>query len=344
MSEEFAQRLQRIEEALYAALLEYIDQDWVNLSFSDIPEAVLPRHILPLLKPCKDLVLRGGKRWRPLVAVLSAELACGDAYRAYALTPVIEFIHTASLIHDDIEDSAETRRGAPAIHIQYGTDTAINAASWLYFHAMSIINAYPSSSELKLSLYRTVNKNLTNLHLGQAMDIDWHRNSNFIPSRAEYMAMIALKTGSLARLAAEIGFLAGGAGEEATEQYGKTMESIGIGFQILDDAKNITGGNKGKNIGDDIVEGKKSFPVIFHLEEHPEDLQKIQSYFETAKKEGIESQAIRECIELLNSSKAAERAKNYGIQMIEASVLQLCGHFPAKPAAKLIADLFHSME
>ncbi|NVP25765.1 polyprenyl synthetase family protein [Treponema phagedenis] len=62
------------------------------------------------------------------------------------------------------------------------------------------------------------------------------------------------------------------------------MESIGIGFQILDDAKNITGGNKGKNIGDDIVEGKKSFPVIFHLEEHPEDLQKIQSYFETQKK------------------------------------------------------------
>jgi len=112
------------------------------------------------------------------------------------------------LIHDDIEDDSEERRGKPAIHKIYGVDTAINSGSFLYFLALSCIESY--KGENKTLIYKLWAEYMRGLHLGQAIDISWHRKISFIPTIDEYFVMCGLKTGSLARLAAEAGAYAAG--------------------------------------------------------------------------------------------------------------------------------------
>ena len=270
------------------------------------------------------------------------ELA-GGGDRAYPLVPLVEFPHTASLIHDDIEDGADERRGGAAIHIVWGEDTAINGASWLYFQAFSIIDAFPSSDALKLSLYRTVSRELRRLHLGQAMDIHWHRNPSLIPSRSEYEAMVSMKTGTLSRLAGEIGMLAGGASDEAAVEFGNIAARIGVGFQIVDDVRNLTTGNPGKRRGDDVVEGKKSLPVLLHLERSPGDLSALTALFEAARAGGVSDPSVERCIGLLESSGAIEAARAHGIDLIERSSAHFVSRYPGSPVAPLIQGLFAEM-
>lgn len=342
MTIEYTRRLEKIEAVLEASLPKILDPDWIHGTFSQLPSAVRTTHIVPLVEPCMDLLLRGGKRWRPLFMVLSCELA-GGGDRAYALTPIVELSHTASLIHDDIEDHADERRGDTAIHHKYGEDVAINSASWLYFHAQSVIESFPSSDSLKLLLFRVASRELRRLHLGQAMDINWHRNPSLVPVRAEYEAMVTLKTGTLSRMAGEIGMLAGGKVESSAATFGELSAKIGVGFQILDDVRNLLDGNPGKKRGDDIVEGKKSLPVILHLEKNPKDLKKIADSFVQARKDGIESPVVEEVIEMLLNSGAVEDARLYGSQLIERTSLSLRGRYPDAPAAELICGLFESM-
>jgi len=274
--------------------------------------------------------------------VLACELS-GGGDRAYGLTPIVEFSHTASLIHDDIEDNADERRGKPAVHLIYGEDTAINCASWLYFHAQAIIDDYPSSDAQKLILYRTVSRELRRLHLGQAMDISWHRNPAMVPVRAEYEAMVTLKTGTLSRMAGELGMLAAGKTEGEAGDFGDLSASVGVGFQVIDDVRNLTTGNPGKKRGDDVVEGKKSLPVILHLEKRPSDISALSGAFLRARKEGIESPAVEEVISLLTESGAIAAAREYGVSLIERSVLSLHGRYPGLEATELIAGLFETM-
>lgn len=342
MTIEYTRRLEKIEAVLSEKLPRLIDSDWISTSFSALPEAVRNIHFIPLIEPCRDLLLRGGKRWRPLLMVLACELA-GGGDRAYSLTPIVEFSHTASLIHDDIEDHAEIRRGKPSIHIIYGQDTAINSAAWLYFHAQSIIEAFPSSDSLKLLLMRTVSRSLRHLHLGQAMDISWHRDPSMIPVRAEYEAMVTLKTGTLSRMAGEIGMLAAGKDEGEATDFGALSAKIGVGFQVIDDVINLTTGNPGKKRGDDIVEGKKSLPVILHLEKNPKDIEFLSKSFLIAREEGIESPAVEAVIKKLISSGAVESARQYGIQLIERACFALRSRYPGQESTELIAGLFEGM-
>jgi len=342
MNIEYTRRLEKIESILSDKLPVSFGSDWIFGSFSAVPGAVRSIHIQPLVEPCRDLLLRGGKRWRPLLMVLSCELA-GGGDRAYGLTPIVEFSHTASLIHDDIEDHADERRGKPAIHLIYGQDTAINCAAWLYFFAQSIIDTFPSSDSMKLVLYRTVSRELRRLHLGQAMDIRWHREPSVVPSRAEYEAMVTLKTGTLSRMAGELGMIAGGKDEGEAADFGELSARIGVGFQVIDDVRNLLTGNPGKKRGDDIVEGKKSLPVILHLEKKPEDIEFLSKAFVQAREEGVSSPVIETVITRFVDSGAIEAARLFGVHQIESACLSLRGRYPGQEKAELIAGLFESM-
>lgn len=342
MNIEYSRRLEKIEAVLAAGLPASPGRDWIELCFGDVPAVVRGVHFAPLVDPCRDLLNRGGKRWRPLLMVLACELA-GGGERAYALTPIVEFAHTASLIHDDLEDRSDERRGKPAIHLTYGEDTAINSAAWLYFYAQSVIDAFPSSDSLKLILYRTVTRELRRLHLGQAMDISWHRDNAIVPSRAEYEAMVTLKTGTLSRMAGELGMLAAGKDSGEAGDFGALCAAIGVGFQVIDDVRNLKTGNPGKKRGDDIVEGKKSLPVIAHLEKNPGDVSWLAAAFERARAEGIDSPAVEEVIARLTGSGAIESARTYGAQLVERSCLSVRGRYAGQEATELIAGLFESM-
>lgn len=342
MENEFLDRLTKIEEALNKALcLEFSDK-WQKDSFGNLVGAITKNYIQNLITPNKKLIDLGGKRWRPLLLILCYEkqreqnpTSALTEEQAYALTPLVEFVHTASLIHDDIEDSADLRRGEPAAHITYGLDTALNAASWLYFEAPVCINTPDISDSCRLTLYEVYTNELRRLHLGQAMDIFWHRTPSLFPTKDEYQGMVRCKTGTLASMAAKLGCIAGGADKAQVEKAGETAANIGMGFQIIDDVINLTTGNPGKKRGDDIVEGKKSLPVLLHLEEFPEDSKQIAPLMQQASKEGIDSPAVEQCIALLEKSNCIKNAAELGKKLITEN----CAFF----GSPLITQLFTNM-
>src|SRR5574344_958991 len=296
MDKIYFERLKKIELSLEKAISFNFNEDWQIDSFGTLSSSLKKEYIQNIIQPNKDLIDLGGKRRRPLLLIICYELNKNETSlteeQVYSLTPLVEFVHTASLIHDDIEDSADFRRGKPAAHITYGLDTALNAASWLYFEAPVCINKLCTSDQLKLKLYELYTQELRRLHLGQAMDILWHSKKDFFPSIDEYQQMVKCKTGTLASLSAKCGFIAGGNDNKKADTLSEIAANIGMGFQIIDDVQNLKKGNIGKKRGDDIVEGKKSLPVLLHIQENPNDFDIIMSCFSRSRKEGIESHAV----------------------------------------------------
>ncbi|MDR2445202.1 MAG: polyprenyl synthetase family protein [Spirochaetaceae bacterium] len=336
MSLDYNSRLQKIEAVLQNALPSQPDSAWFRRNFFDFfnkeceSPLVTPEKPLSLLEPGIDLLSRGGKRWRPLLMQLVCEsLGGGDA--ALPLAPLVEFCHNASLIHDDIEDSSAERRGKPAVHLLYGTDTAINSGCFMYFLPLSCIDGWDAPAESKLKLYSMWACEMRALHLGQSLDIAWHRNWDSLPSIDDYYTMCALKTGVLARFAANTGRLARLAAGRSVESEGgaafplaKAAEKLGVGFQILDDVKNLQEGASGKRRGDDIVEGKKSLPVLLYLHgaasgmaetDRRRDL--VMRCFATAVSGTAEAvAAIEELTSALNAAGCLDRAAERGHSLL----------------------------
>jgi octaprenyl-diphosphate synthase len=260
--------------------------------------------------PARDLLNRGGKRWRPLFMLLCAEMY-GDWLLALPLTPMVEIAHNGSLIVDDIEDGAAQRRGEEAEHIKFGMDLALNAGNLMYFLPARIIDTASFTDAQRLLLHRFYVEDMVRLHFGQGLDILWHRDHENIPGEEQYREMCRLKTGGLSRLAARAAVIAVGGDEHTAEKLGRIAEDFGACFQIIDDVKNIGPGVPGKQRGDDIIEGKKSLPIILYLNRHPEEKSRIRKFFEVAggaDKEAAWS-AVKELIDLIAPSGCLEEAE-----------------------------------
>jgi octaprenyl-diphosphate synthase len=332
MDSEYTKRLEKIEERLSSFLPRFPGQSWLDMAFDDSARQAAPDLAASLLEPGWDIVNRGGKRWRPLLLTLICE-ALGGGDNGLALVPLVEFPHNASLIHDDIEDNSDERRGKPAVHLIYGQDTAINSGCFLYFLPLVCIDSWDVPVNLKNKVYAVWAEHIRRLHLGQAMDIKWHRDFACVPNLAEYELMCRLKTGALARLAAVLGVYAGYAGKAsgppATREifqkramiqagaFGGAAEKLGVGFQILDDVKNLRTGNPGKKRGDDIVEGKKSLPVLFFLDGHPEKAPLVERCFRAARAGGSSVPEVEELISEFEAAGVLERARTRGLELIE---------------------------
>jgi octaprenyl-diphosphate synthase len=136
----YSSEIQKIEERINAILPKNPGPSWVERTFGTGAEGSVPPELAAsLTAPGYDIVKRGGKQWRPLLMTLICE-ALGGEDRALPLVPLVELPHNASLIHDDIEDNSDERRGKPAVHLIYGTDTAINGGYFLYFLPLECID------------------------------------------------------------------------------------------------------------------------------------------------------------------------------------------------------------
>jgi len=318
MDQQYTLRLEKIEKVLERWLPENPGPAWITDVFAGLGQSLGQWVGLDLLRviaaPGRDILSRGGKRWRPLLMTLVCEaLGGGDA--AIPLAPLVEFCHNASLIHDDIEDNSDERRGKPAVHLIHGVDAAVNSGSFLYFLPLACVDSWSRDGSRRAEVYMMWASYIRRLHLGQAVDIHWHRNFDIVPSVDEYFAMCALKTGCLARFAAELGVMAaetkgGDTGKAAP--LGEAAEKLGIGFQILDDVKNLTTGIPGKKRGDDIVEGKKSLPVLLFLRRHPEKKEMVRRCFKAAKTNGVEAAETEEFIQALALCGVIKEAEEQG--------------------------------
>lgn len=341
---QYKDRLEKIEEALNTVMPGSAGDDWMTEMTSSLNAEIPAGMIDTFHAPGVELLSRGGKRWRPLVMVLCAESAGGQADDIYPLTPLVELAHNGSLIIDDIEDKSVERRGKPSVHLMYGEDLSINAGNLMYFNATGLVGRLDKSAEIRFRLLDSYCENLRRLHFGQGLDIQWHNDHEQIPAIDVYLQMCRFKTGALARFAAQAGVLMAGWASEKADVAGDVWERIGVGFQILDDVKNLTTGNPGKQRGDDVVEGKKSLPVIMYYNSHKEDFSHLADLFEKAGKSGMASGVsyVEEAISILEKSGSIKAAGEYAQSMMNEALADLNNLFPKGEALDLQFDIVES--
>ena len=317
---------------------------WIEIFRGNQKPVVKREQLAKILDPGMDLINRGGKRWRPLLMQLCCEMA-GGGDRALPFTPVVEIAHNGTLIADDIEDNSEMRRGEKTIHLKYGLDMALNTGNFMCFLPSLIIEKSTLLLEQKLQVFKYYLEDLRNLHIGQGLDIQWHNDYDYMPSQEEYFYMCSLKTGTLARMAARLGILIGCGSEKLANQTGLICENFGVGFQIIDDVKNLTTGNPGKKTGDDIIEGKKSLPVILYSQKpgaRTGDIIEIFKAFSN-KRAAHPDTAITEVIKLLTESGSIREAGDIAFRMINSAIKEIQMQFPASEALSLLLNLFSGL-
>ena len=219
--------------------------------------------------PVWTLLDRGGKRWRAVVCCLLIDGFGADPhdYLPYACIP--EILHNGTIIVDDVEDGATMRRGEPALHHEFGTDTALNAGNAMYFFPLKIVAQDPADldPDVRLAIYEMLMHELNRTHLGQGMDIHWHNQQAIEMSEAQYLEMCACKTGCLGRIVARLAALLTDQPDDVEGHAARYAELMSIAFQIGDDILDVEtaaerGGAFGKGIGNDVREGKKTLVAI----------------------------------------------------------------------------------
>ena len=213
------------------------------------------------------LTRAGGKMLRPALTLITAEAVGGARESSLNAAAAIELIHTFSLIHDDIMDQDDTRRGMPSVHKVWGDDVAILAGDTLFSKAFElIIGSKGTSSDQNNKALATVADACVKICEGQALDMSFEER--FDVKQDEYMEMIFKKTGALIAAATKAGAIMGGASDEVIDAMYEYGRLIGLAFQIQDDYLDLVADEEtlGKPIGSDIGKGKMTIIAIKGLE------------------------------------------------------------------------------
>jgi octaprenyl-diphosphate synthase len=249
----------------------------------------------------------GGKRIRPALLFLSAKLCSYQGQGAVRLGAVVEIIHTATLVHDDIIDEAMTRRGRPAANTQWGNSKCVLAGDWLYMQAFKI-----AVQERNFRILDTLIELTQQMVEGELLQMEKLGKSITLE---EYFDLIYRKTACLFSVCMRLGAILGGASEaqeEALAQYG---HDLGMAFQIVDDVLDLTASEHvlGKPVASDLREGKATMAVIHSLERcQPEERAKIETILRERAFNGVTHPQIIEILERYGSLEAATaRATRY---------------------------------
>lgn len=201
-----------------------------------------------------------GKRIRPLLVFLSAEIYGATPQEARFAAAAVEMLHNFTLVHDDIMDEDNLRRGQPTVHTKWDVSTAILAGDGLMGLAFQKLLQSPRGDLAEMS--RRFVKTMLVICEGQGLDKMFEKRTTI--SRDEYLNMIGCKTAALLRLSCQLGGLVAGAGNEEVHLLGEMGYALGMGFQIQDDLLDIIGGTEtiGKDAGSDLEMHKKTLLVI----------------------------------------------------------------------------------
>ena len=278
-----------------------------------------PREVYGMLHPFIKL---GGKRIRPALAILSYKAVGGKGDDVITPAALIEMFHNFTLIHDDIEDDSQFRRGEPTLHKKYGIPMALNSGDALYTLIWERLANIDVDAEKFRTLEKTFSSDFKKVVEGQGIELDWEHNRKFDITEEKYFDLIGKKTAALMGLSCETGAFLGGA-DEKRKALRKFGEEIGVAFQIQDDVLNVIGDFEKyqKEIGGDITEGKRTLMVV-HCLKHAEsgEKEKLKSILSanSGKKEDIDY-----VIDLFRKYGSIDYAKDHAIRMIEDAKKQL---------------------
>jgi geranylgeranyl diphosphate synthase, type II len=270
-----------------------------------------------LYEPVDYILSIGGKRLRPLLALMGCELFSTNISRALPVAMAVEVFHNFTLLHDDIMDDAPLRRGKPTVHVKYNINTGILSGDVMLILAYDFLRNTEGSPAMINKLWTIFNKMAREVCEGQQMDMNFENRNDV--TIAEYIRMIELKTSVLIAAAFEMGAVAGGATLKQALPLYEFGRNVGIAFQIQDDILDTFGdpATFGKKVGGDIVQNKKTFLVLkaFELANAAKSaelraLMATPTYDETAK-----IAAVRALFKGVNVVEHAEKAMDDYLQM-----------------------------
>jgi octaprenyl-diphosphate synthase len=310
-------------------MLDLVASDMAGVNHIILDKAVSDVELIPKL--AHHLIDSGGKRLRPMLTIAAAKLAGYEGEGHVRLAAAVEFMHTATLLHDDVVDESDARRGKPTARLVWSNQASVLVGDFLLGQAFRMMVDVGSLPALKI-----LSNAAAVIAEGEVMQLAAAKNT--ATTEDEYLAIINAKTAALFSAAAEVGAAIAlrPSGEQAAlRSYGR---NLGIAFQLVDDALDFAGDSTrlGKSVGDDFREGKITLPVILCFRRGNEAEREF--WRRTLTKGEIVDGDLENAIALMRRHKAIEatleRARHYGAIARDALAI-----FPEGPAKRALADV-----
>ncbi|MCA1037153.1 MULTISPECIES: heptaprenyl diphosphate synthase component II [Bacillaceae] len=306
-------------------MYSFLDSD-INIIEQSLEETVQAES--PLLRNASmHLLQAGGKRIRPVFVLLSAKFGSYDISEIKKVAVALELIHMASLVHDDVIDDAELRRGKPTIKAKWDNRTAMYTGDYIFAKSLEVMTEIerPEAHEI-------LAKTIVEVCVGEIEQIkDKYR---FDQNLRDYLLRIKRKTALLIAASCQLGAVAAGVDESIHKKLYKFGYYVGMSFQITDDILDFTGTEKelGKPAGGDLLQGNITLPVLFAMED--EDIRReIVKVNET-----MDSKEIEKVISLIKNSGAIERSFTVSNQYL-SKALAVLDTLPQNRAKKSLRDI-----
>jgi len=236
----------------------------------------------------------GGKRVRPALTILSNYAVGGDGsrYNSIRMATVMEFLHTATLVHDDIIDRADTRRNRPTVNALYGNETAVLMGDWLYMSAFET-----SLAERSLPILDILTRVTRKMTEGELLQLTTLGRSDI--SEQQYLDIIQRKTAFLFSACCEVGALLGDASESEQKALSDYGMNLGMAFQLTDDLLDFTSTDDalGKSAGVDLLGGKVTLPLIYLIASEASAYEMVQTVMAEASYDSIPRQKLLDAVE-----------------------------------------------
>ncbi len=285
----------------YEADLKHVEEHLERYLGSDV-------RLIPVI--IKHLISSGGKRFRPLMLLTAADLCGYHGDRRFPLSAVIEFIHTATLLHDDVIDNAETRRGRPSANNVWGNSASVLVGDFLYSKCFSLMSDDGDIRIIKLM------SNTTNI-MAEGEVFQLMKSGDINITEEEYFTLIEKKTAVLISAASAVGAILAGAPPAHVDALAAYGMRIGKAFQLTDDTLDYVASEKefGKAIGMDLKEGKITLPLIHALRQCPESEQNRVN--DILGRQGSQEGDVREILSLIHKYGGIDYALNRAKELID---------------------------
>ena len=276
-------------------------------------------------------LLGAGKRIRPLLFVLSSHLCGYKGEDVYRLSTLFEYVHAASLVHDDVLDNADLRRRKPSVRQVWGNAAAVLGGDFLYSAASAI-----AVECRNLELIRLLSDLLKRMVEGQFLELE--HTHNWKISKTEYMEIITAKTAALMRAACNSGAMVAGADEKTVQHLGDFGSNLGIAFQLMDDLLDYTSSEEvfGKPVGKDLKEGKITLPLVYFVSEL--ERAEVERLAELFKSQKASDQDYQDLVRRVRVNGAIERVRSEASEYV-ARAGELLKLFPDSPVKQGLLEL-----
>lgn len=278
-----------------------------------------------LYAPLAAFSANGGKRHRPLICMLAARAVGGDPARARSAAAAIEHFQSAALIHDDIADKGQLRRGKPCMYLTEGVGRAINCGDYdITLSTDAVLRDEALDAPLKLRVLGELTAMMQRTVEGQALDLGWVQNERFDLTVQDYLTMATLKTAHYSgAVPLAVGAMVGGGSEQQVEALRSFGLATGLAFQIQDDLLNLVGDAGDKDFRNDITEGKRTLVAVHALEHAKSETRR--ELVEILRSGTQDAALLERAVKIFDETGSIAFAHDYALRLTERAKEELSG-------------------